>query len=98
MASECIPGGAEFAAIGAGVALRESVLAFDVLVKHSLVLGVVRTGQAAPEGDSLHLLAHHLGLDLTCRRNVSFLFQLNTLSLGMTYYGARADVFCQTFG
>ena len=61
--------------------MRYSVLAFDVLVKHSLVLGVVRTGQAAPEGDSLHLLAHHLGLDLTWWRKVSFLFQLKPLKL-----------------
>ena len=80
MTSECIPGGAEFAAIGAGVTLGDNVLAFDVLVKHSLVLGVIRTGQAAPEWDSLHLLAHHLGLDLTWWRIVSFLFQLKPLN------------------
>ena len=54
--SERISGGAKFTAVGTGVTLGDSVLAFNMLVKDSLVLGAVWASKATPESDALHLL------------------------------------------
>ena len=54
--SKCISGGAKFAAVGTGVTLGDSVLAFNMLVKDSLVFGAVRASKATPESDAFHLL------------------------------------------
>ena len=54
--SKCISGGAKFAAVGTGVTLGDSVLAFDMLVKDSFVLGAIRASKTAPESHPFHLL------------------------------------------
>ena len=54
--SERISGGAKFTAVGTGVTLGDSVLAFNMLVKDSLVFGAVRASKATPESDAFHLL------------------------------------------
>ena len=65
MTPQCVTGRTELATIRAGVPLRHNVLGLYMLEEDGLVLGAVRTGKAAPQGTTLHLLPHHLTLNQT---------------------------------